>query len=187
MKALNLKMKKEIILKVNSLCFLRVLNEGDVSKDYISWLNDYEVSKYTQQRFIEHNFKRVKDFVMQKLRSSVDILFGIFYNNTHIGNIKLGPIRWEHKSAEISYFIGDKNFWRKGIASNVVKRVVEYAVNDLFLEKINSAYIEPNRGSAKVLKKCGFLVEGERVSEMMFENERTNLILVGLVVKHITN
>ena len=69
----------------------------------------------------------------------------------------------------------------------MVKRVVEYAVNDLFLEKINSAYIEPNIGSAKVLKKCGFLVEGERVSEMMFENERINLILVGLVVKHITN
>lgn len=174
-------MNKDIFIKVDSLCFLRVLNERDVSENYVSWLNNYEISKYTQQKFIKHNLNNVEEFVKQKRESSIDLLFGIFYDNIHIGNIKLGPISWEHKSAEISYFIGDKNFWGKGIASKVVKKVVEYGIKDLSLEKINSAYLEVNIVSARVLEKCGFLIEGERISEVIFENKRINLILVGFV------
>jgi len=180
-------MNKDIFIKVDSFCFLRVLNERDVSENYVSWLNNYEISKYTQQKFIKHNLNNVEEFVKQKRESSIDLLLGIFYDNIHIGNIKLGPIRWEHKSAEISYFIGNKNFWGKGIASKVVKKVVEYGIKDLSLEKINSAYLEVNTGSAKVLEKCGFLVEGERISEVIFENKRINLILVGFVANKITN
>ena len=124
-------MKKDIFIKVDSNCFLRVLNKRDVSENYVMWLNDYEVSKYTQQKYIKHNLKSVEKFVVEKHESSNDFLFGIFYNNIHIGNIKLGPIRWEHKSAEISYFIGNMSFWRKGIASTVVKKVVEYGIDVL--------------------------------------------------------
>ena len=31
----------------------------------------------------------------------------------HIGNIKIGPIDVNNKSAELSYLIGDKSFWGK--------------------------------------------------------------------------
>tara|TARA_B110000503_G_C6813213_1_gene275829 strand:- start:224 stop:481 length:258 start_codon:yes stop_codon:yes gene_type:complete len=82
----------------------------DVTEKYVAWLNDYEVVKYTGQKYFEHFFSNVCDFVEQKYNSENDLLFGIFSNDTHIENIKLGPIRWEHKSAEVSYFIGDKNY-----------------------------------------------------------------------------
>ena len=29
--------------------FLKELNVSDVSKNYVSWLNDYEIVKYTEQ------------------------------------------------------------------------------------------------------------------------------------------
>ena len=33
----------------------------------------------------------LEDFVIQKYDSNCDLLFGIFYNDEHIGNIKLDP------------------------------------------------------------------------------------------------
>ena len=77
-------MNKDIFIKVDSLCFLRVLNERDVSENYVSWLNNYEISKYTQQKFIKHNLNNVEEFVKQKRESSIDLLFGIFYDNIHL-------------------------------------------------------------------------------------------------------
>ena len=84
-------------------------------------------------------------------------------------------------SAEISYFIGKKKFWGKGIASKCVETVVHFAVTELGLRKISAGYYENNIGSAKVLEKCGFVVEGNKISELIFEKKRINHILVGYV------
>ena len=155
----------------------------DVTEKYVAWLNDYEIMKYTEQKYSGHSFSSVCEFAEQKYYSENDLLFGIFSNDTHIGNLKLGPIRWEHKAAEVSYFIGDKNYWGRGIATKCVDSIVEYGTEVLLLKKINAGYCELNISSEKVLKKCGFCIEGVRVSELIFEGNRFNLILVGFVPK----
>ena len=49
----------------------------------------------------------------------------------------------------------------------------------MFLEKVNAGYYEKNIGSGKVLKNCGFEIEGIRESDVIFENQRIKSILVG--------
>jgi len=171
--------KQNILLRVNDSCYLRVLTTDDVSDDYVFWMNDYEVTKYTEQNYRKHTRSDVEEFVNQKFNSKSDLLFGIYFEEKHIGNIKLGPIKWEHKSAEVSFFIGNKDFWGKGIASAVVGRVVDFSIKDMGLEKINAGYYDGHIGSAKVLEKCGFKLEGERRSTVIFEGARINSILVG--------
>ena len=109
----------EVINSLND----KILKKSDVTPKYISWLNDYEVTQFTEQKYLKHNYESVLNFVIEKYKSEQDFLFGIFYKNSHIGNMKLGPIKWEHKSAEISFFIGEKDFWGKGIATKCIKKL----------------------------------------------------------------
>ena len=175
--------KKNIKIKVDEQIFLKVLNLSDVTEPYVDWLNDYEVTKFTEQKYFNHTLQSTKTFVSQKYDSESDLLFGMYVDGTHIGNIKLGPIKFEHMSAEVSYFIGDKRFWSRGIASKCVESIVQLAVMELGIRKINAGYYENNVGSAKVLQKCGFVVEGIKVSDVIFENKRINSVLVGYVPK----
>ena len=55
-------------------------------------------------------------FVDEKYKSDVDILFGIYFEKIHVGNIKLGPIDWKNGEGEVSYIIGEKRFWGMGLA-----------------------------------------------------------------------
>ena len=173
--------KKNLKIEVNEQILLKVLRLNDISESYVEWLNDYEVTKFTEQKYFRHTLESTKTFVSQKYNSEGDLLFGIFFDGTHIGNIKLGPIRFEHMTAQVSYFIGEKKFWGKGIASKCVKAVVHFAVTELGLKKINAGYYENNIGSAKVLEKCGFVVEGNRISDVIFEDKRISSVLVGYV------
>jgi len=173
--------KKNLKIEVNEQILLKVLRLNDISESYVEWLNDYEVTKFTEQKYFRHTLESTKTFVSQKYNSEGDLLFGIFFDGTHIGNIKLGPIRFEHMTAQVSYFIGEKKFWGKGIASKCVKAVVHFAVTELGLKKINAGYYENNIGSAKVLEKCGFVVEGNKISDVIFEDKRINGVLVGYV------
>ena len=90
-------------------------------------MNDYEVTKYTEQRHRSHTSRDVEEFVEEKFNSQSDLLFGIFVDERHIGNIKLGPINFIHKSAEISYFIGEKELWGKGYATKAIKLIIKIA------------------------------------------------------------
>ena len=71
---------------------LKTIKIDDVSKKYVDWLNDYNVTKYTEQRYFLHTSESVSDFVSRKYNSENDLLFGIFLEKLHIGNFKLGPI-----------------------------------------------------------------------------------------------
>ena len=76
--------KEKLILKINKNCSLRILNPSDVSKDYILWMNDYEVVKFTEQSEILQSKSSIKKFVKEKLDSKSELLFGIFYKEKHI-------------------------------------------------------------------------------------------------------
>ena len=78
----------------------------------------------------------------------------------HIGNIKVGPINYNHKYADISYFIGDRNSWGKGYASEAVSIATMYAFKSLKLESLIAGVYESNIGSQKVLEKSGYTLQG---------------------------
>ena len=42
---------------------LKILRKHHISKEYINWLNDYEVVKFTNQKFKKHNYTNVEKFV----------------------------------------------------------------------------------------------------------------------------
>ena len=77
-------MKKNIKIKVEDKIILKILSVDDVSENYVSWLNDYEVIKFTEQKYFKHTLKSVTDFVRQKYYSKINFLFGIFIENIHI-------------------------------------------------------------------------------------------------------
>ena len=100
--------------------YLKQLSRIDVTENYINWLNDYEVVKYTEQRHLKHSYDSVCQFVEQNYIFKENYLFGIYYDKKHIGNVKLGPISFSNKKSEISYFIGEKKHWGKGLATQTI-------------------------------------------------------------------
>jgi [ribosomal protein S5]-alanine N-acetyltransferase len=161
--------------------FLRVMTNELVEDKYVNWMNDYEITKYTEQKFKSHNRKDVEDFVKSKFQSEDDLLFGIFYDNLHIGNIKLGPINFNHMVSDISYFIGDRGAWGKGITTKVIGAVVRIAFDIVGLEKITAGVYENNSGSINVLENNGFVLEGIKRSQVFFEGKRMDIAFYGKV------
>ena len=149
-----------------------------VSDTYVEWMNNSQIVQFTEQRFHTHTIEKVTDFVSEKLLSKNDFLFGIFYKDRHIGNIKLGPIRWEHHLSDISYFLGVEAHWGKGIAQKVVSAVSNYAFEKLDIVKINAGYYSLNYASARVLEKCGYTLEGAQAENFIYKGKRIDYILV---------
>src|SRR5690606_12451832 len=55
--------------------------------------------------------------------------FAILYNKTYVGNIQLTNI--ENNESYYGVFIGDTNYWSKGIAKTATKLILKFAFNTL--------------------------------------------------------
>ena len=75
-----------------------------------------------------------------------------------VGVVGLNAIDQERRSAELDYWIAVP-FWGRGFATEAVSLAVTLAFAGLHLRTLESACLEGNPASCRVLEKAGFLVE----------------------------
>lgn len=162
---------------------LRSLRPSDIGDAYLAWMNDAEIVRFLEVRFNgAQELDDLQEFVESMNASPNNYMLGIFRKDDgrHIGNIKLGPINTEHARSEIGYLIGDRGSWGKGYASETIRRVARFGLDDLGLKKIKAGCYETNIGSAKALLKAGFEHEATVPLDSIYEGRRVASLLFGM-------
>jgi RimJ/RimL family protein N-acetyltransferase len=86
--------------------------------------------------------------------------FAIDVDGQAIGGIGLKRLPEQHpQSLEVGYWVGEP-YWGRGIASEALARVTEYAFNKLGAERVQAQVFAYNLASARVLEKNGYTLEG---------------------------
>ena len=145
-------------LKGNNLT-LRQLEFSDCTNQYVNWLNNPEINKYLESRWQHQTIQTIKDFLRSIQNNTTSYIFAICFDEKHIGNIKINISSARYKIADVGYFIGDKSYWGRGIATEAVRLVTDFGFKELGLYKIFAGVIEGNIGSQKVLEKLGYKQE----------------------------
>ena len=166
---------------------LKRLTSKNISKDYLNWLNDWDITKFTEQRFKKTTIKDIKKYIYDVNRSKNNFLYSINIiekNKTkHIGNIKIGSIDFYHKRGEISYIIGNKNYWNKNIGSRAIAKAIIIARKKFKIKKIIAGVYSINRSSIAVLKKNKFKKEAKLKSHIVFDGRRYTSYIYGRILK----
>jgi ribosomal-protein-alanine N-acetyltransferase len=151
----------KIVLETERL-ILSSITLADCSENYLSWLNDKDVNMYLESGFYQHNMQGLVDFVngYQSNKKAVFLVIRLKENNKHIGNIKIDKINYIHRNCEYGIMMGDKTEWGKGYAKEASIAIINYAFEELGLNKVNLGVIDSNDVAVKLYEKIGFVVEG---------------------------
>lgn len=160
---------------------LRTLTAADVTDRYLSWLDDPEVTRHLELRFHRHTPEDVRAFVEQMNACPDTLLLGIFTKDgdTHIGNIKLGPVDRHHERAEVGIMIGDRGTWGRGYASEAIRALTDYAFDGLGLHKVSCGLYAANEGSRRAFLKAGWFEEGRRRDHWSCDGRRQDDVQMG--------
>jgi [ribosomal protein S5]-alanine N-acetyltransferase len=163
---------------------MRTLFSEDVSEKYVEWLNNREINQYLESRHEMQTSDMVKSWVHARYVAENECLWGIYVKSgeTHIGNIRLGPINWIHRHGIIGILIGEISCWGKGYASEAIERVVGFAFNDLKLHRVYAGMYSPNTGSQRAFEKAQFKKEACFVESLSLHNEFVDEIIVSRVI-----
>lgn len=159
------------------------INSKMITKDYVGWLNDKQTMRFTEQRFKKHKFSDVKKYVSLIEKSKSEFLYAIIIpekrKNIHIGNIKIGPINYNHRYAYISYFIGNKLYLNKGYGKMIIKDIIKLAKKKFYLKKILAGVYSNNIPSTKILEFNKFKLEGRITKKFKFGNKYIDHLIYG--------
>jgi len=135
---------------------LRPLSGDDVTPEYIAWLNDPEITQYLGIRHKKENFHRedVVGFIEDCLRLH-RFHWGVFFKGRHIGNVSCSAWSNENRWIDISFIIGDKTVYGKGIATLSVAAAISYLFALGEYKRVQSHAVIENKSSIRVMQKVG--------------------------------
>ena len=87
---------------------LRKVELNDLNDRYIAWMNDIDVTQFTDIRFKPQNRESLISYWESITSSTNQVWLAICLregNQMHIGNIKLGPINYIHSTGEIIFLL----------------------------------------------------------------------------------
>ena len=155
------------------------LQDCHINERYASWLNDPFVYQFLETRHCKQTLETIRQFVESVNSNPSEHLFGIFLDGKHIGNIKLGPINSNHPVADVSLFIGDRQSWGMGYATQAIRLVSEFGFDSLGLIKLSAGAYAENIGSIRAFEKAEYQTEGRRRNHYLLDGKPSDIILLG--------
>ncbi|OGY52176.1 MAG: hypothetical protein A3J59_03420 [Candidatus Buchananbacteria bacterium RIFCSPHIGHO2_02_FULL_56_16] len=142
--------------------YLRQLTVDDVSQNYLSGLQDPEVTQFTEARHTKWDKEKMIRYIEESNVEGVSQLVGIFLRkiDKHIGNVRLSSINPLHKRLEFGITLFDKSEWGKGFGTEAIEGICTYVFEVMGFYKICADYYSINKASAKIFQKLGFSIEG---------------------------
>ncbi|WP_265132317.1 GNAT family N-acetyltransferase [Chryseobacterium oranimense] len=166
---------------------IRPLQKEDALISY-QWRNDPEVWKYTGSRpDIEITKEIESEWIVKVLQDEKSKRFAILCDNEYIGNVHLNNI--ENNAAEFHIFIGNKDFWGKGISQLATYQILYYAKEVLKLSEIY-LYVKPeNIAAVESYKRNNFVVIEENPGNVkmllrLSELKNTTVSIFVMVYNH---
>ncbi len=122
--------------------------------------NDHSVARWMTEAFPHPYLKQdAEDWVATASSHLPPRFFAIEVDGALVGGAGLEPREGSHRDVVIlGYWLG-RVYWGRGIATAAVNMLSELAFASGF-RRIEALVFEPNVGSARVLEKCGFALEG---------------------------
>tara|TARA_Y100001933_G_C18885751_1_gene516070 strand:+ start:113 stop:604 length:492 start_codon:yes stop_codon:yes gene_type:complete len=161
---------------------LRILKPDDITQSYVDWMEDKEVIRYSENQYRNFSIDSQKKYVTHCLYEKDIDLYGIFINSKHVGNICLKGLTSKHKRAEVTYLIGVKNLWGKGLGYEVLANIIYKAKKEYKLKKLYAGVASENIASKKVLEKNKFKLEGIRKDHLFLNNVFMDQLDFGLIL-----
>ena len=162
--------------------FYRHLKFSDV-KYFYHWVNDEEVIRYSLTKFHEiSSQEEILKWYLGMLTDKKCFSVGVCsLSGSLIGHAGISGINKVDKNGEYFIFLGDKNYWRKGIASITTKDMANYGLEKLQLHRVFLTASSANGGALKAYKSAGFIEEGS-MRDAFFRNKQfSDKIFMGIV------
>jgi len=146
---------------LGELVKLRAMGPADADALW-RWNHDPDVMRWMGDTY-PSSPEHVQKWLSERPRNTyADLLLGVeaLADRRLIGLVALREAEPETGIAVLDIYLGEKEYWGKGYATDAMRTVCRYGFDKMRLHKITLTVVAENHAAQQVYKKVGFVEEG---------------------------
>lgn len=161
-----------------SKIYLTLFQSEDISSEYISWLNDPEVTQYSNQRFINHSSES-SNIYLKSFAGTPNLFLAIkdLSSKEMIGTMT-AYISEHHKTVDIGILLGNKNYWGQGIGFDAWSTLINWTTNQNY-RKVTAGAVAVNKTMIALMERSGMQFEGLKVDQEIINGSPSDILFYG--------
>ena len=147
-----------------------------LNKTYVSWLNNTNVVRYSNQRFVQHSTESCRQY-FDSFEGTSNRFYAIEDCNSGnlIGTLTI-YINLHHGTADVGILIGAVEHWGKGYGYEAFSLAIDALLTSAKLRKVTAGAMACNAGMIKVMTKCGMHLEATRKDQELLNGELVDIL-----------
>lgn len=159
-----------------ALVRLRPFTVEDISDAYVGWLNDPEVVRYSNQRFIRHTAESSRHY-LAGFAGAAHLFLSIERPDTRavIGTMT-AYVSVPHGTVDLGIMVGDRTAWGHGYGQDAWSTLVDWFAMQPQIRKITAGTLACNHAMRRLTKRAGMLHEATRERQEIVDGQPQDIL-----------
>jgi len=148
-----------------------------LTKRYVSWLNDAEVVRFSEQRHRRHSLDSCRDY-WRSFEGTPNLFWAVLAREPqfgHIGNLSV-YVDPPNLVADVTILIGEKKVWNRGFGSEAWAAVCDYLLGEGGMRKVTAGTLAENTGMIGVMRRTGMVDDGRRIRQCLLDGCEVDVV-----------
>ena len=155
---------------------LKPFSVSDINDAYIGWLNDPNVVKFSNQRFLKHD--RESCLRYQASFEGTENLFvsvRCLSDDSPIGTLTAYVAR-HHGTVDLGIMIGDKSVWGQGYGQDAWDTLTNWLIGREGIRKLTAGTLACNFGMIRLMERSGMSQEAVKKAQELVEGRPEDIL-----------
>jgi RimJ/RimL family protein N-acetyltransferase len=150
---------------------------------YTNWYGDEEIWRLTSWMAKPMRRAAVERLFEDRERSTLDESFAVHWEGEDepVGVVSLTNISEANASADLSVIVGNEKDRAKGLGTEAIRLLLDYAFDDLGLNRVGLSVFEFNEAAIRAYEKIGFESEGRLRQALQRDGDFHDAILMSVL------
>ncbi|MFH2135423.1 MAG: GNAT family protein [Pseudomonadota bacterium] len=143
--------------------------ESDITSEYISWLNDPQVVRFSNQRFVCHTEKSCQNYYDSFANSpNLFICVRTLNDNVAVGTMT-AYVSPHHETVDIGIMIGRRSVWGAGVGQDAWNTLLNWFIGQRRIRKVTAGAMRCNAPMIKLMERSGMKLEATRSKQELLD------------------
>lgn len=155
---------------------LRPFTAFDIDDAYIGWLNDPDVVRFSNQRFLRHDRESCLHY-LASFEGTANLFMSAcrLTDDRPIGTLT-AYVSGHHGTVDVGIMIGDKSVWGVGYGQDAWDTLANWLLGREDIRKLTAGTLACNYGMIKLMERSGMRLEAVRKAQEIVEGRPVDIL-----------
>lgn len=155
---------------------LRSFRQSDITSEYIAWLNDPLVVRFSNQRFRRHDARTCTAY-LASFESTDNLFLAIEARDLgrSVGTMTAYRNR-HHGTADLGIMVGDRRVWGRGYGLEAWTLLLDWLLSVCLIRKVTCGTLACNLPMRAIAERSGMHLEAARQAQEIVEGENQDVL-----------